>query len=149
MNHDRKYWIGVASRDHVMRGINEGICQFCHGKRSPAQRLKKDDYIIYYSPRIAFNGTEPCQKFTAIGIVADEQPYQVNLSPEFKPFRRRVHYLHATEIDIKPLIHDLLFINNKQAWGATFRFGFLQIDELSFKIIYGRMMEPNCETLNL
>jgi hypothetical protein len=27
-----KYWIIVASKDHVQRGIKEGIAQACHGK---------------------------------------------------------------------------------------------------------------------
>ena len=45
-----KYWIAVASRDHVRNGIKECIAQVCHGKQSPLKRMKPDDWIIYYSP---------------------------------------------------------------------------------------------------
>lgn len=30
----KKYWIIVASKDHVKKGITEGIAQACHGKSS-------------------------------------------------------------------------------------------------------------------
>ena len=45
-----RYWIGVASREHVLRGIAEGIAQVCHGKQGPLARMQPDDWIIYYSP---------------------------------------------------------------------------------------------------
>ncbi|MDQ7862723.1 hypothetical protein RCO48_21920 [Peribacillus frigoritolerans] len=41
MQKDKRYWIGVASRDHVMKGIDGGFAQLCHGKEAP---LKKDEY---------------------------------------------------------------------------------------------------------
>jgi hypothetical protein len=28
-----KYWIGVASKEHVLRGVDEGFAQVCHGKK--------------------------------------------------------------------------------------------------------------------
>ena|SRR5664279_630830 len=36
---DRRYWIGVASRDHVMKGVVGGFCQLGHGKAAPVKRL--------------------------------------------------------------------------------------------------------------
>lgn len=45
-----KYWIGVASREHVKQGEKEGIAQVCHGKGAPLKRMKPRDWIIYYSP---------------------------------------------------------------------------------------------------
>jgi hypothetical protein len=41
-----KYWINVISKDHVLRGIHEGITQSGHGKKTPLKRMKKDDWII-------------------------------------------------------------------------------------------------------
>jgi hypothetical protein len=43
-----KFWIGVASKEHVENGVKLGICQFCHGKIGPAKRLQKGDFVIYY-----------------------------------------------------------------------------------------------------
>ena len=88
-----------------------------------------------------------CQKFTAIGIVKDDFPYQVEMENNFKPFRRNVKYLKAKSIDIKPLIQDLAFIKNKKSWGYVFRYGFLEIDQASFEIIANAMLEY--KTLNI
>ncbi len=30
-----KYWLGVVSREHVRRGVELGIAQVNHGKRTP------------------------------------------------------------------------------------------------------------------
>ncbi|MDF3034580.1 MAG: hypothetical protein K0R76_1534 [Alphaproteobacteria bacterium] len=86
----RKYWIGVASKEHVENGVKLGICQFCHGKSAPANRLRKGDFIIYYSSKQTMEDPELCQKFTAIGVVTDDASYQVERENGFKPFRRTV-----------------------------------------------------------
>lgn len=139
----RKYWIGVASKDHVENGVKLGICQFCHGKSGPAKRLSQGDFVIYYSSKHRMDGADPYQKFTAIGIVQDEIPYQVEMENNFKPFRRNIEYLKAQHVDIKPLIPLLPFIKNKRAWGSVFRFGFLEIDQESFEIIAHEMLGFN------
>lgn len=136
----RKFWIGVASKDHVENGIKLGICQFCHGKSAPAKRLKGGDIVIYYSSKHQMNSGDLCQQFTAIGIVQEGQVYQVEMTPEFKPFRRDVKYLEAESVDIKPLISNLAFIKNKSSWGYVFRYGFLEIDHVSFEVIAKAML---------
>lgn len=141
------YWIGVASREHVQQGISLGICQFCHGKLSPLKRLRRDDFIIYYSPKHFYNNFEPCQKFTAIGQIIDDDAYQVEINSSFKPFRRNIKYYESDEIDIKPLITHLSFIKNKKAWGVVFRYGFLKIDEDSFKVIAEQMLGTSMSQL--
>jgi hypothetical protein len=30
-----RYWIGVVSKEHVMRGVQRGFAQVCHGKEGP------------------------------------------------------------------------------------------------------------------
>ncbi len=139
----QRYWIGVASKEHVMCGVELGICQFCHGKSAPAKRLSKGDFVIYYSSKVTMEGVELCQKFTALGIVTDDEPYQVEMMPGFKPFRRSVEYFKVNELDIKPLVDALPFIKNKKSWGYVFRFGFLQIDKESFEIIAQGMLGYN------
>ncbi len=135
-----RYWIGVACKDHVENGVKMGICQFCHGKSAPAKRLQKGDYVIYYSSKVTMEGSEPYQKFIAIGIVKDDMPYQVEMGTGFKPFRRNIDYFDAIHVDIKPLIHILPFIKNKNAWGYVFRYGFLEIDQQSFEVISKEML---------
>ena len=62
-----RYWIGVASSDHVARGVEGGFCQLCHGKAAPLRRMSAGDWIAYYSPRTAMKGGETVQAFTALG----------------------------------------------------------------------------------
>ncbi len=138
-----RFWIGVASKDHVFNGVSLGICQFCHGKSTPAKRLSKGDFVIYYSPKNTMNGSDVYQKFTAIGIVQDHIPYHVDEGNEFKPFRRNVQYLNAQHVEIRPLINTLTFIKNKISWGQAFRYGFLEIDQASFEIIAIQMLGYN------
>jgi hypothetical protein len=77
-----------------------------------------------------------CQKFTAIGKVKDSLAYQVELGDGFNPYRRAIEYFsEAKELDIRPLIDSLPFIKNKARWGMTFRFGFMEIDPESFRLI--------------
>ncbi len=49
-----RYWIIVASKDHVKNGASEGIAQGCHGKASPLRRMNKGDYVIYNSGKQFF-----------------------------------------------------------------------------------------------
>ena len=43
-------WIGVASAEHVARGVDLGIAQIGHGKHAGLARMKRGDTLIYYSP---------------------------------------------------------------------------------------------------
>jgi hypothetical protein len=130
-----RYWIIVASKEHVMLGVNGGFAQAGHGKRSGLARMHAGDRIIYYSPKVALGGNEPLHAFTALGEVADEEIVQVEMNPDFKPFRRNVKYLYTGDVKIEPLVEDLQFIRNKKSWGYAFRFGLLGIQEEDFQRI--------------
>ncbi len=147
-----KYWIAVVSKDHVNKGVEGGFAQAGHGKSAPLKRMKKDDWLIYYSPTIKLKTRElaplkgeenKCQCFTAIGIVKDDRIYQVEMSNDFIPNRRDVDYKKFKEVSILPLIEKLSFIEDKKHWGYKFRFGILEIPEKDFKIISGLMLQKN------
>lgn len=135
-----RYWIGVASRDHVARGIAGGFCQLCHGKAQPLQRMSPGDWIIYYSPKEQFEGSTPCQRFTAIGEIQPGEIYAFEMFPGFQPHRRKVRFHPARAAAIHPLIADLEFIRDKAHWGAPFRFGFLEISRADFELIAETML---------
>ena len=46
-----RYWIGVASADHVAFGVAGGFMQLNHGKAAPLRRVSAGDWIIYYAPQ--------------------------------------------------------------------------------------------------
>lgn len=134
-----KYWIGVASKDHVMRGVKGGFAMLNHGKRTPLDRMGKGDYLIYYAPKKKLEDKEPLQKFVAIGKVKDGDAYQVKMSEGFEPFRKDVGYLKCEEIEIRPLIDELDFIKDKKSWGYGFRFGHIEISKGDFRRIAAAM----------
>jgi len=138
-----RYWIGVASKDHVARGVEGGFCQLCHGKTQPLNRMGLGDWIIYYSPKDTFNGTELCQQFTAIGRVIGDAVYQVQMTPGFVHFRRDIDFLPSQAINIRPLINQLKFIQRKDRWGYAFRFGHIEISKDDFDVIASRMLDSD------
>jgi len=134
------FWVGVASRDHVMIGRAGGFCQLGHGKRVPLDRLKPGDRLIYYSPRTQIEGGEPVQAFTAIGEVLDGPPRQVDMGQVrmgkgFKPFRRDVRYFAASDAPIRPLLERLAFTRGKPSWGYVLRRGLFAIDADDYRLI--------------
>lgn len=135
-----KYYIIVASKDHVKKGEKEGFAQAGHGKKHQLKQLKKDDWIIYYSSKETHDSTKPFQKFTAIGQVIDDAPFQVYLSNGFEPWRRGVQFYPFQDVDIRPLLKDFSFITNKKSWGFHFMRGFLEIPEPDFNRIAEKML---------
>lgn len=130
-----KYWIGVASRNHVQRGVADGFAQLCHGKQNPLTRMARGDWLVYYSPRSKIQDGAAVQAFTAIGQLVDDEVYQFRMSETFMPFRRRVNYTPCAETSIKPLLPRLSFVKDLQHWGYQFRFGHFEISEGDFRTI--------------
>lgn len=135
-----RYWIGVASREHVNLGVAGGFSQLCHGKAQPLKRMTVGDWLIYYSPKERFEGTVPCQKFTAIGKIVGDKTYLFEMFPGFVPYRRDVRFLKAADAPIRPLLEQLSFIKDKSRWGYSFRFGYLEIPKSDFEMIATSML---------
>ncbi len=138
-----KYWIAVVSKEHVLNGIDWGIMQVCHGKKAPLKCINKGDFIIFYSSKNRMKDKQPYQKFTAIAKAIDDEIYQVKMFENFEPFRRKVKFLKCSETEIKPLINDLDFIQNKKSWGYPFRYGLLEISKKDFDLITTKMLLKN------
>lgn len=135
-----RYWIGVASRDHVLRGVEGGFCQLGHGKAAPIERLSPGDWIVYYSPRTSLEGGEALQAFTAIGEIAAGEAYEADMGKGFHPTRRDVRFVkQAREAAIRPLLDDLELTRGKKSWGMAFRRSAIEISARDFKLIAGAM----------
>lgn len=136
---ERRYWIGVVSKDHVDLGMAGGFTQLNHGKATPLERMRAGDGFAFYSPRITHPKGEPLQAFTAIGRIRTGTVYQVGIDGDFRPFRLDVDYLPAQPAPIKPLIAPLSFVHSKKHWGAVFRFGIVRVPEADFALIANAM----------
>ncbi|OBC02006.1 EVE domain-containing protein [Mycobacterium sp. 852013-50091_SCH5140682] len=136
------YWINTVSRDHVARGVAGGFTQANHGKPHMLRKMARGDWIVFYSPRTTFPDGPPLQAFTAIGQVSDDEPYQAEVAPDLRPWRRAMDFLACEEAPIRPLIDDLDFVEDKKRWGYRFRFGVFEIDEHDFEVIRSAMSPP-------
>src|SRR5438105_13623944 len=97
------HWVGVVSRSHIRIGVKGGFIQLNHGKKAPVQKLRAGDRVVIYSPRTDYPDGEPLQSFTAIGTVVSGDVYQVEMAPDFKPYRAAVEFARDAEVPIKPL----------------------------------------------
>ena len=135
MGPERSFWIGVVSRSHVQMGVKDGFVQLGHGKKAPLQKLRPGDGLVMYSPRTSYPDGEALQSFTAIGMVGPGEVYQVEMAPDFRPYRIDVKFFKCREAQIKPLIPKLSFIKSKTHWGVAFRFGQLRVPARDFELI--------------
>jgi hypothetical protein len=140
-----RYWLGVAHRDHVRHGVEQGIAQVNHGSRAGIQRLAPGDGLVYYSPRDASPDGAALRAFTAIGRVADGDPWQgpavtMAAKGEVRPWRRRVEYVDgAAETPILALLPVLDLTRDTPNWGWLMRRGLLELTARDFAVIAGRM----------
>lgn len=133
------YWINTVSRDHVLTGVAGGFTQANHGSPHNLKKMACGDWLVFYSPKTKFQGGEPLQCFTAIGKITDDEPFQVEMSADFKPFRRQVMFYECQEVSIRPLINGLDFIKDKQKWGFPFRRGMFMVEKHDFMQIADAM----------
>jgi hypothetical protein len=131
-----KYWLAVASRDHVRHGVEGGFCQLGHGKEAPIRRLSTGDGIAYYSPKAKLEGGDPVQALTAIGTIKSDEAYCGDMGQGFHPWRRAVTWnREAHEALIRPLLGHLELTKGKASWGIVFRRSLISVSSPDFSII--------------
>jgi EVE domain len=131
----RRHWVNTVSLDHVRRGVEGGFTQADHGKDTRLRRLRPGDGLVFYSPRTAMHSGDPLQRFTAVGTVTGEEPYQVEISPDFRPWRLAVDFADVGQADARALVSHLSFIKDEARWGLPFRRGLFEIPEPDFALI--------------
>lgn len=129
---DVNYWINTVSRDHVNAGIEGGFTQANHGSPRNLQRMARGDLLVFYSPKTNFKNGEQLQKFTAIGRITDNSPFQVEVSKDFKPYRRKVDFFECKGAPIHPMLDQLTFVTDKTRWGFPFRRGLFKVSKEDF-----------------
>lgn len=132
-------WVNTVSLDHVRRGVAGGFTQADHGARSRLTRLQPGDGLVFYSPRTAFHDGAPLQQFTALGVVAGDEPYQVEMTADFRPWRVAVDFLPSEPTDARPLVGRLSFVTDPGRWGLPFRRGLFEVPRSDFVTIAAAM----------
>ena len=130
-----KNWVTVASADHVAIGRAGGFIQVGHGKRAPLLRIHPGDRVAIYSPAQQLGAREPLQAFTALGVVLEGEPYEVDMGNGFVPFRRDVRFAQGEPAPIRPLLDTLSFAQPRASWGAKFRYGLFTVNDDDLRVI--------------
>ncbi|WP_330249908.1 EVE domain-containing protein [Nocardia sp. NBC_00565] len=137
-----RYWLGVVSREHVRRGVELGIAQVNHGKRTPLERMSPGDGFLCYSPREGMRTGAPIRSFTAIGTIDDGPVWQADPDDGgcFQPWRRAVDYrTDAQEIPIDELRAEL-DLTSTPNWGMALRRGLIELTAHDFALIARTMI---------
>jgi hypothetical protein len=137
---ETRYWIGIASHDHVQAAVSGGFCQLGHGKEAPVLRLRRGDLIVFYSPRERMGEGPALQSFTAVGRILDDAPVETTQSECFRPFRRKVQYFKSQQAPIRPLLDELSFTQGRPQWGMAFRRASFIIDSADYAILEKAMV---------
>lgn len=136
-----RYWVNTVSLEHVLLGVEGGFTQADHGRDTRLRRLRRGDGLAFYSPRTAMGTGKPLQQLTALGAIADDEPYRVELRPDLHPWRRRVDFEEVRAVPIRPLLPMLGFITDEQKWGLPFRRGLFEVTAGDFGVIAGALRD--------
>jgi len=129
-----KFWIAVASAEHVRRGGQGGFMQVNHGKAAPLRRIHPGDGVAYYSPTVTFGGKDKLQAFTLLGRVKPGEIYPGEMGG-WTAHRRDVDWSDAADAPIAPLLDRLDFTRGQSNWGYKLRFGLFEISAHDFALI--------------
>jgi len=138
-SHASRSWVNTVSLDHVRRGVDGGFMQADHGARTRLSRLRPGDRLVFYSPRQSYPDGDPLQAFTAHGVVTGEEPYQVEVSDTFHPWRMAIAFAPSAQAPIRPLLGELGFIKDPAKWGFVFRRGLFEIPADDFDTVIAAM----------
>jgi hypothetical protein len=109
--------------------------QVSHGKLAPLKRIAPNDRVAFYAPTVTLGGKDKCQAFIMLGVVREGEPYQVTISADFQPFRRKVEWLSRQEAPIAPLLDKLDLTKGQRNWGYQLRFGLVAINDHDIALI--------------
>lgn len=137
----RRYWVLTISLDHVLLGVEGGFTQADHGRDARLRALSRGDLVAFYSPRPALGSKVVLQQLTALGEVADDEPYQVHVGDDVRPWRRKVTFEEVGRVPIRPLIPLLGFVTDEQRWGLPFRSGVLEVTAGDFGVVAGALRD--------
>ncbi|MEV6267870.1 EVE domain-containing protein [Kribbella sp. NPDC051936] len=144
MNDLNRAWLGVVSADHTRRAVDGGFIQLNHGKRYGVARLRKGDGFAIYSPTERYGEKTPLRAFTALGVVADDAPYQaepmsMGARGTIEPWRRRIEFLPVRRAALRDLD---LKLTGEASWGYQLRRGLVPLDPDDFAVLREAMSIP-------
>ena len=135
-----RFWIAVVPKEPVGRAVAGGFAMFAHGRHEAVKRVGPGDWLAYYSPRTLLKGGEEVRAFTAIGRIADREPYEAEMRAGHVGWRRDIAYeAKAREAGVYPLLDELSFIKDRAHWGLFFHRSLFSVPREDFQRIAAAM----------
>jgi hypothetical protein len=127
-------WLAVVSGDHTREAMLGGFVQLNHGKRHGVARLRRGDGFAIYSPTERYQDKQPLRMFTALGVVADDEPYlaepmSMGERGTVRPWRRRIDFLDVRRVSPKDIDLEL---TSTPHWGYQLRRGLVPLEPGDF-----------------
>jgi hypothetical protein len=137
----QRAWLGVVSAEHARIAVLQSFIQLNHGKRPGVARLREGDGFVIYSPTDRFGDKTPLRAFTALGIVADAEPYlaepmSMGARGTIRPWRRRIDFL---PVHPAPLREVELELTRQPNWGYQLRRGLVPLSVEDFETLRAAM----------
>ena len=133
---DPRYWIAVIPSSRVELAVAGGFAMFAHGRHAAVKRVNPGDWLAYYSPRTILNGGDEVRAFTAIGKIANREPYEMEMAPGRVGWRRDIAYeKKARQADVYPLLDEFSFIKDRTHWGLAFHRSIFSVSRDDFALI--------------
>ncbi len=143
-----KAWLAVISAQHTQRAVELGMIQLNHGKRHNLARLGRGDGFVIYSPTERLGEKTPLRAFTALGVIADDEPYLADTVMDMgargavRPWRRQVDFLEVSPVALHTVSADLALTRNP-SWGYGLRRGLVPLDIDDFELLRTVMGVPS------
>ncbi|MEI8409662.1 MULTISPECIES: EVE domain-containing protein [unclassified Kribbella] len=130
-------WLGVVSAEHARIAVQQNFIQLNHGKRQGVARLRQGDGFVIYSPTDRLGDKSPLRAFTALGVVADAEPYlaepmAMGARGTIRPWRRRVDFLPVEPVPLRVLDLEL---TRQPNWGYQLRRGLVSLAPEDFETL--------------
>ncbi|TCC64810.1 EVE domain-containing protein [Kribbella pittospori] len=137
-------WLGVVSADHTRRASEHGFIQLNHGKRYNLNRLRPGDGFVIYSPTEQYGEKVPLRAFTALGIVADSEPYQaepmsMGTHGVVRPWRQAVDFEVVERAALADVTAELT-LTRQPNWGYQLRRGLVPLAVEDFEVLRSVMI---------
>jgi hypothetical protein len=138
-------WLGVVSAEHARRATEGGFIQLNHGKRYGVARLRAGDGFAIYSPTDRLGEKAPLRAFTALGVVADAEPYQAEAMSMgahgiVRPWRRRVDFDAVQPVPLAEITAEL-DLTRQPNWGYQLRRGLVALSAEDFQLLRTAMAQ--------
>ncbi|MFF5139667.1 EVE domain-containing protein [Streptomyces sp. NPDC013157] len=140
----RRAWLGVVSAEHARYAARYGWIQLNHGYRRNLARLGRGDGFVIYSPTERLGEKAKLRAFTALGVVADDEPYladevmDMGARGTFRPWRRVVDFAPVHAVELGAVAPDLI-LTQQPNWGYGLRFGLVPLAVEDFELLRDAM----------